>query len=198
MFKASLKHDKLLVNGTVYTKNTIPNLPADIKPEHLFTKTNNNTTGFFRKWSPLSNHYRCPQTVNKIKYNCNEQYYLHQKAKFFADNDAAKKIMNESDPGVQKKLGRSIKNVNETRWRERCIDVMKTGLMAKFTQNEALKLFLLNTGQTTLVECSPTDKYWGIGMGIDDFNAYRKNSWTGKAENHLGLLLMSVRKELKK
>ena len=84
-YKASLKHDKLLVNGTTFTKNTLPNLPSDIKPERLFTKTQNNITGFYRKWSPLSNHYRSQQTVHNIQYNCNEQYYFHEKAKFFGD-----------------------------------------------------------------------------------------------------------------
>ena len=77
-------------------------------------------------------------------------------------------------------------------------EVMKTGLMAKFGQNEELKTFLLNTGQTTLVECSPTDRFWGIGMKLENINAYKKNSWIGKAQNQLGLLLMDIRRDLVK
>ena len=195
-YNAILKHDKLSVNGKHFTKKTLHNLPEDIKPEQLFTKTVNNTTGFFRKWSPLSNHYIAQQTVNNKTYNCNEQYYCHQKAKYFGDNETAERILSETDPALQKKLSRSIKDVDENKWRSRNLDIMRTGLLAKFRQNPELKSFLINTGEATLAECNPTDRFWGVGMAVDNINVYRKNSWLGTAQNHLGRLLMDIRREL--
>lgn len=60
---------------------------------------------------------------------------------------------------------------------------MKTGLIAKFSQHEELRIKLINTGDYDLIE-HWEDKYWSDGGG------------PGKGKNTLGKLLKEVRKEL--
>ena len=64
----------------------------------------------------------------------------------------AKKILQEKRPGQQKFLGDHVKGFVEKIWKDCCQEVMKTGLQAKFTQNEHLKDYLLSTGNNQLVE----------------------------------------------
>jgi ribA/ribD-fused uncharacterized protein len=66
-------------------------------------------------------------------------------------------------------------------WEEIKFDIMLKGLRAKFHQNHQLLEILLNTGDATIHENSPTDMIWGI-LG----------------EDKLGKLLMQVREELRR
>ena len=196
-YMASVVRDKLVVNSKVYKQDELNSLPNLIKPQHLFTQSRNGITGFFKKFSPLSNHHPAPQTITGITYNCNEQFYFDRKAQIFNDNVTGDRILREKDPGRQKQLSKDIQNVDNDRWKQVCQEIMKQGLYAKFTQNPQLKEFLLDTGTNTLVECNRNDKYWGIGMAINDPKAFKKNSWLGSAENQLGILLMEIRRELR-
>ena len=63
--------------------------------------------------------------------------------------------------------------------------------MGKFEQNEALKEFLVNTGDRILVEASLRDKIWGIGPEQNHTDAADLNKWRGL--NLLGFALMEVR-----
>jgi len=67
--------------------------------------------------------------------------------------------------------------------------------MAKFSQHADLKEFLLNTGDRVIVEASPYDRIWGIGMATTDANAENPARWKGL--NLLGFALMEVRERLK-
>ena len=58
-----------------------------------------------------------------------------------------------------------------------------------------LKEFLLNAGDRVLVEASPVDTIWGIGLAADDSGALDPNKWQGL--NLLGFALMCVRDQLK-
>lgn len=69
------------------------------------------------------------------------------------------------------------------------------GLLAKFSQNEALKQKRLDTGNAYLVECARTDKVWSCGRRLDDDRRYDVSQWEGK--NLLGFALMEVRSMLK-
>ena len=84
--------------------------------------------------------------------------------------------MKETDPGKQKGLGDSqkIKNFSQTVWDDRCLEIMKRGLVAKFTQNKKMKEFLLETGTTVLVEGNPGDTYWGAGIAIHNPRIWEK------------------------
>ena len=192
MYRARLDRNKLIANSKTYYLETLDELPTDIKPENLFTQSNESVVGFFRKWSPLSNHHIAPQVVNQTTYNCNEQFYLSQKAKFFGDNFTARKIMNEENPTQQKQLAKKIENVDQVKWSAVCDRIMKDGLRAKFRQNVKLKEFLILTGKKTIIECNPNDKYWGVGMALKNKNIWTKKEFAG---NRLGQLLMEIRNE---
>ena len=122
---------------------------------------------------------------------------MYSKAQTFGDLETAEKILKESNPVTQKMLGKNVKNFDERLWKERNLAIMKKGLTAKFTQNQYLKDFLGKTGTNTLLEANKHDRYWGIGMGLYDQKIWIRNSWVGKGENHLGRLLMDIRRELK-
>lgn len=69
-----------------------------------------------------------------------------------------------------------------------------TGNLLKFSQNEELKQKLLDTENKILVEASPYDKIWGIGLSVSDKDFYNPILWKG--ENLLGKILMKVRNTL--
>jgi len=85
---------------------------------------------------------------------------------------------------------------DEKLWYERSFDIVVDGNRAKFSQNRELKKFLLSTSNRVIVEASPYDKIWGIGMSADDKRATNPTKWRG--ENRLGFALMVVRELLKK
>lgn len=190
-FHAVLRDDKLLVDSQEYGIDNLNELP--VKLENLFTPSNKTTLGFYKKYSPLSNHHPAKQVVNNIEYNCNEQYYLHKKAIHFGDHFTAKKIKNEDDPIIQKRLSKKIENVNEKEWSKIKDKIMFDGLAAKFSQNANLKHFLLNTGNKVIVECNPYDKYWGIGRSLYDHEVWSNKNLPG---NRMGKLLMELRSNI--
>lgn len=195
-FKGNLVEDTLYVNNKSYTVKSLDRLPEPLKLEKIFTRTKDNTTAFFRKYSPLSNHYLTEQKVEGNTYNCNEQYYFHKKADLAGDRQAAEQIMKEKDPGKQKAIGSRIV-INEPMWRDRCIDIMYDGLRAKFTQNKKLQDFLLSTGNNLIIEASPRDKFWGVGIDLHNPKIWNTRSWQTTAENKLGQMLMQLRREIR-
>ncbi|SUY42887.1 NADAR family protein [Clostridium perfringens] len=84
-----------------------------------------------------------------------------------------------------------VKNFNENIWNERKIDIVVKGNIEKFSQNEELKKFLLNTKNKIIVEASPYDSIWGVGLSVNNENITNPNKWSGK--NLLGFALMEVR-----
>ena len=192
-YQASLHQDKLIVNGRTYSVDTIKHLPDDIHPTTVYTPTRNGITAFFGGLSPLSNHHISPQKMNNIQFNCNEQFYMYEKAKVFNDSETAAQILKEKDPVLQKKLGSNIAKFDRKVWKTKCLDIMERGLKAKFDQNPVIKNFLINTNATMLLEANPKDPYWGIGLSTYDRRTWTKNSWVGKATNHMGRLLSELR-----
>lgn len=93
------------------------------------------------------------------------------------------------------KRGRRVKNFKQDIWESCCQEIAERGIMEKFSQNEDLKQQLLSTYPKTLVEASPHDKIWGIGLSQDDPNAWNKLTWRGK--NLLGEILTTVRDRLR-
>lgn len=67
--------------------------------------------------------------------------------------------------------------------------------VAKFSQNPAMGEFLLRTGERVLVEASPRDRIWGIGMGAANPDAEQPRKWRG--QNLLGFALMAARAQLR-
>jgi ribA/ribD-fused uncharacterized protein len=118
------------------------------------------------------------------------------KALLFNDNKMFLLIMNANKPKYQKLYGRRIKGFNKKIWEKYAPKIVFRGNMAKFTQNKNLKDILLTTTGTTLVEASPYDKIWGIGLSENDPLAQDRATWKGT--NWLGQILTLVRKEIEK
>lgn len=141
--------------------------------------------------SCLSQWYDCYFTINGTSYHTAEQYMMSQKAKLFNDDVMFQRIMNATHPNDYKKLGRKVKNFNLNVWKEHQVDIVINGNMAKFSQNEDIKSFLLNTKGRILVEASPYDTIWGIGLSCNAPNIENPCVWKGC--NLLGFSLMQVR-----
>jgi ribA/ribD-fused uncharacterized protein len=143
---------------------------------------------------PFSQWYPSFFKVDGIEYCCCEQYMMAKKALFFGDNDTHKKIMGTTSPKEQKKLGREVKNFNEGQWNKVAKDIVEEGNYAKFSQNKSLKDILLATKGTSLVEASPYDTIWGIGLREGDPLTLNRETWRGT--NWLGEVLDKVRDRL--
>jgi len=143
---------------------------------------------------PFSQFYPSCFNVEGVNYNCSEQYMMFKKALLFADMTAAKKIIAESNPAKLKKLGRAVKNFDKLKWEDVAREIVFQGNLAKFSQNDGLREYLLTTKSTTLVEASPFDKIWGIGLSAEDPRAISRETWQGT--NWLGEILTLIRDNL--
>ena len=133
---------------------------------------------------------------NGVTYCCCEQYMMAKKAELFNDAETLKKILASTDPREIKALGREVKNFDVKVWQENCRDIVFNGNLLKFSQNEDLKAFLLSTKDELIVEASPYDKIWGVGLKFDDPKIKNKDTWQGT--NWLGEAIMQVRDYLNK
>jgi len=151
-------------------------------------------TFFFTEASPFSQWFRCSFTVDGHVFNCAEQYMMYGKARLFEDADTAAQILAADHPRQHKALGRKVKPFDTGVWLRERAAIVKAGNRAKFTQNPELRELLLATAGTTLVEASPYDKIWGIGLAASDPRAQDPAQWKG--QNLLGKLLTELRDEL--
>ena len=197
--KPKLRDDKLIIEGKSYNTTNLSSLPDNLKPEYIFSPSNNGITAFFTKHSPLSNHFISDSTgtqfnVNGQEYNCMEQFFMCTKALEFGDVEAYAEILKEKDPIKMKKIGRSISNYDHKHWLRVCENKIEVGLKEKFTQNEHCRHFLLATGRDIIAEAS-LDKLYGIGKSLSSVDLFDKRAWKGK--NLMGKMLMRVRESLK-
>ena len=128
-------------------------------------------------------------------YCCMEQFMMSKKAELFDDNEIMQQILSCKDPRKIKALGQKVRNFDETIWSKVKYSIVLNGNYMKFSQNPALKHFLLQTGDKILVEASPYDGIWGIKMDESDENAHNPLKWRG--QNLLGFALMEVRDVLR-
>jgi len=134
--------------------------------------------------------------INNVQYLTAEHYMMVEKAKLFNDNHIVSEIFKTSNPATVKALGRKVKNFDYYVWLRHCFDIVVTGNLAKFSQNPRLAEYLLSTEQKILVEASPCDKLWGIGLSENSNGIDNPLNWQGK--NLLGFALMEVREKLRK
>lgn len=133
--------------------------------------------------------------VDKVVYKTAEHWMMAKKAKLFKDDKILDKVLQAKSPAEAKKFGREVKNYNETLWLAARFDIVKEGNYHKFNQNPELKEFLINTKDRVIVEASPVDAIWGIGLASDHKDIENPEKWRGL--NLLGFALMEVRDELK-
>lgn len=145
--------------------------------------------------SCFSQWWQSPFEVKGIRYPTAEHWMMAKKAELF-DSEMINEILAAKSPSQAKKLGRMVKRFDAKIWDEHKFEFVVEGNFHKFNQNEALKTFLAGTGDKVLVEASPVDKIWGIGMAVDHPHAENPSLWKG--ENLLGFALMKVRDELLK
>ncbi|KAG2389007.1 hypothetical protein C9374_014407 [Naegleria lovaniensis] len=150
---------------------------------------------FWKDKSPFSNWHTAPYTLNGHRFENTEVGMMYEKAMLFNDHEIASQILETSSPSTAKNLGRLVSNFDEQIWQQHREELVYKHLMAKFTQNEHLKKALLETGDKTLAEASPSDCIWGIGLKEEDAIETHPNNWRGL--NLLGKLLTRVKEELK-
>jgi ribA/ribD-fused uncharacterized protein len=149
-------------------------------------------TFFWR--GPFSQWHRSSFTVDDITYCTAEQFMMAAKARLFGDSSTERKILRAVSPKEQKALGRAVTPFDEDKWNSVARDLVYQGNHAKFSQNSDLKELLIATQGTTLVEASPFDQVWGIGLAEDDPRALKIETWNGK--NWLGEVLTKVREDI--
>ena len=152
---------------------------------HQKSKSGELTSSCFSQW------WTSPFQVDNVKYNTAEHWMMAQKALLFNDKEVYRKIILASSPAEAKALGRQVKNFNENIWIDNRSKIVVEGSLEKFRQHADLKYFLLNTKERVLVEASPVDKIWGIGLTADSEKAENPKRWNGL--NLLGFALMEVR-----
>jgi len=144
--------------------------------------------------SSFSQWFAAPFTQDDSHYPTAEHYMMAAKARLFDDEEAAQRIFQAKSPSEAKKLGRLVRNFNADTWRQRRYELVVVGNLLKFGQNPDMGEFLQMSGRKVLVEASPTDRIWGIGLAQDDRRADRPAEWKGL--NLLGFALMEVRERL--
>ncbi|GAA2743608.1 NADAR family protein [Kitasatospora cinereorecta] len=142
----------------------------------------------------LSQWWPSPFTVDGVDYATAEHWMMAGKARLFGDEEIVPRILSARTPAEAKKLGRLVRGFEETRWVAERLDLVVRGNVAKFGQDEALREYLLGTANRVLVEASPLDRVWGIGLAADNDRATRPAEWRGL--NLLGFALMEARARL--
>ena len=193
--KARIHIDKLIVESRTYTIDTLDQLPVALNTAEIATKRNDKVTAFFTIANPLSNFYPTPLLeIDGTKYANIEQYLQSQKAYFAENPQVATKIKATTYPAACKRLGDEIDVKNNQDWLAKAKSLVHKACRIKFDKDPYARKFLLDTGNTTLIEAGP-DKVWGVGIKLANPDILTENSWQGT--NLLGNILMAVREELK-
>ncbi|TCK33355.1 hypothetical protein B0G84_7567 [Paraburkholderia sp. BL8N3] len=158
-------------------------------------RRNGRYTAFFGVDDVLSNWHPCSFTYHGISFSSVEQFMMYSKAKLFDDEQAATRILAVRDPRVQKRFGREVAGFDEAAWIAHREAIVYVGCREKFLQNEKPRAALLATANTVLVEASPYDRIWGVGLAKNDPLIADETAWRGL--NLLGIALMKVRDTLK-
>ena len=145
--------------------------------------------------SCFSHWFPSPFTVDGTVYLTAEHWMMAKKATLFNDAEILKMILDSDKPSVAKEMGRKVKNFDPGIWSKACLELVIEGNLYKFSQHDELKKFLLDTGAKIIVEASPQDTIWGIGLSQNAPESNNPFTWNGS--NLLGFALMEVRDHLK-
>ncbi len=146
--------------------------------------------------SCLSQWWQSAFVIGHVTYRTAEHWMMAEKARLFKNDALRERIIACSSPGEAKALGRMVENFNEQTWEANRQLIVLEGSIQKFSQNPELGAYLLNTSERILVEASPLDPVWGIGLSADDPRSHDPARWMGL--NLLGFSLMETRDLLAK
>lgn len=142
----------------------------------------------------LSQWWPSPFTVDGVRYATAEHWMMASKARLFGDAEAERMAVEARNPALAKKAGRLVRGFDGTTWERERFGIVVEGSVHKFAADAGLRAFLLGTGNRVLVEASPVDRIWGIGLAADDERAADPERWRGL--NLLGFALMEARERL--
>lgn len=167
---------------------------AEARPKYLFfwghraASDGRVTASCFSQWWPAAFE------VDGTRYASAEHFMMAGKARLFGDEAIRAQVLAAPTPAEAKALGRKVANFDGARWERERFAIVVAANMAKFGQHPDLREFLVQTGDCVLVEASPVDAIWGIGLAADHADAQRPERWQGL--NLLGFALMEVRERL--
>jgi ribA/ribD-fused uncharacterized protein len=136
----------------------------------FFGHKKDDNTGVFSQW------YNSPFNYEGVSYHTAEHYMMARKALLFNDKETLWKIWKTKDPLEAKVLGRQVKGFSQEVWDKHAFDIVVEGNVRKFLSSYRLKEIIISTGQKILVEASPYDKIWGIGIEAPN----HPKTWKGK------------------
>jgi ribA/ribD-fused uncharacterized protein len=163
-------------------------------PEFLFFWGHQPTADGSIGKSCMSQWFEAPFEVDGTTYRTAEHFMMAEKARLFDDTGTRERVLLAPTPAEAKKLGRGVRDFDEGVWTHSRFDIVVRANAAKFSQNPALRSYLLRTGEHILVEASPLDAIWGIGLAATHPDAHHPEAWPGL--NLLGFALMVVRADL--
>lgn len=147
------------------------------------------TKACFSQW------YLADFRIKRVSYRSTEHFMMEQKAMLFGDHEIARAARTAATCADAKALGRQVRDFDDEVWARERMRIVVQGNLAKFSQNRRLSEFLLSTGDQVLVEASPVDTVWGIGLSESAAREVGPNGWKGL--NLLGYALMQVREQLR-
>ena len=121
--------------------------------------------------SCFSQWYPAAFEVGEHRYATAEHYMMAQKAMLFGDEAVFERVLQAAHPKEVKALGRQVHHYQQDAWEAQRFAIVKAANLAKFSQHADLQAFLLATGKQVLVEASPADTIWGIGLAADHAHA---------------------------
>jgi ribA/ribD-fused uncharacterized protein len=145
--------------------------------------------------SCLSQWWPSPFEVDGVAYATAEHWMMAAKARLFGDEKAERLALEATSPALAKKAGRLVRGFDDAVWERERFGIVVDGSVHKFAAHADLREFLLGTGERVLVEASPMDRVWGIGLAADDERAADPSRWRGP--NLLGFALMVARERLR-
>ena len=192
---SKIKNDKIIINDTLYTRNTLHLLPPEYSMEKAKTREVDEGRGiaFQGPYSYLSNMSTCKIAYNQNEYTSVEQGYAHQKALCMGATETARKIISTTDPYIVKDLAKQL-TPSSRKWDTTKDGILYNLMQIKFENNVELKDKLLATGKLDLYEAT-RDKHFGCGYLLKqkkDINAANPNL------NQTGKWLMLIRSMLEK
>ena len=180
---------------TYSTEWLLTQLAQDARVKYLFFWGDQPSRDGAITKSCLSQWWLADFVVAGITYRSTEHWMMAEKARLFGDEKILAEILAAKSPAEAKKLGREIQDFEPETWEAHKVEIVLAGNLHKFGQHPNLARFLLSTNDRVLVEASPVDTIWGIGLSADAPDAENPARWQGP--NLLEFALMEVRDQLR-